>query len=52
MAPSVAPRVAEIMGAELGWGETRQAREVEIVPRDRAARVLGGWRARLITARD
>ena len=26
---SVAPRVAEIMGAELGWGETRQAREVE-----------------------
>lgn len=26
---SVAPRVAEIMGAELGWGDTRQAREVE-----------------------
>ena len=26
---SVAPRVAEIMGAELGWGGTRQAREVE-----------------------
>ena len=26
---SVAPRVAEIMGAELGWGETRQAREGE-----------------------
>ena len=26
---SVAARVAAIMGAELGWGETRQAREVE-----------------------
>jgi glycerol-3-phosphate dehydrogenase len=25
----VAPRVAELLGAELGWGETRQAREVE-----------------------
>ncbi len=26
---AVASRVAEIMGAELGWGEARQAREVE-----------------------
>ena len=26
---SIAPRVAEIMGAELGWGDARQAREVE-----------------------
>lgn len=26
---AIAPRVAAIMGAELGWGETRQAREVE-----------------------
>ena len=26
---AVAPRVAELLGAELGWGETRQAREVE-----------------------
>ena len=26
---AVAPRVAAIMGAELGWGEARQAREVE-----------------------
>ena len=26
---AIAPRVAEIMGAELGWGDTRQAREVE-----------------------
>ena len=26
---AIAPRVAEIMGAELSWGETRQAREVE-----------------------
>ncbi len=26
---AVAPRVAAIMGADLGWGETRQAREVE-----------------------
>ncbi len=25
----VAPRVAELLGAELGWGETRRAREVE-----------------------
>jgi glycerol-3-phosphate dehydrogenase len=26
---SIAPRVAELLGRELGWGETRQAREVE-----------------------
>ncbi len=26
---SIAPRVAELLGAELGWGETRQEREVE-----------------------
>ncbi|MBA2372846.1 MAG: hypothetical protein H0V74_01405, partial [Chloroflexi bacterium] len=26
---SIAPRVAAILGAELGWGETRQALEVE-----------------------
>jgi glycerol-3-phosphate dehydrogenase len=26
---AVAPRVAELLGAELGWGETRRAREVE-----------------------
>jgi glycerol-3-phosphate dehydrogenase len=26
---AIAPRVAEIMGAELGWGETRRALEVE-----------------------
>lgn len=26
---AIAPRVAEIMGAELGWGEARRAREVE-----------------------
>jgi glycerol-3-phosphate dehydrogenase len=26
---SIAPRVAEIMGHELGWGADRQAREVE-----------------------
>jgi glycerol-3-phosphate dehydrogenase len=25
----IAPRVAELLGAELGWGETRRAREVE-----------------------
>jgi glycerol-3-phosphate dehydrogenase len=27
---SIAPRVAELLGRELGWGETRQAREVEV----------------------
>ena len=26
---AIAPRVAELMGTELGWGETRRAREVE-----------------------
>ena len=26
---ALAPRVADLMGAELGWGETRRAREVE-----------------------
>lgn len=26
---SIAPRVAELLGAELGWGETRRTREVE-----------------------
>ena len=26
---AIAPRVAELLGAELGWGETRQAREVD-----------------------
>jgi glycerol-3-phosphate dehydrogenase len=26
---AIAPRVAELLGAELGWGETRRAREVE-----------------------
>ena len=26
---AIAPRVAQILGAELGWGETRQALEVE-----------------------
>jgi glycerol-3-phosphate dehydrogenase len=26
---AIAPRVAELLGAELGWGETRGAREVE-----------------------
>jgi glycerol-3-phosphate dehydrogenase len=26
---ALAPRVAELMGGELGWGETRRAREVE-----------------------
>ena len=26
---AIAPRVAAIMGAELGWGDTRQAQEVE-----------------------
>ena len=26
---AVAPRVAELLGRELGWGETRRAREVE-----------------------
>ena len=26
---AVAPRVAELLGSELGWGETRRAREVE-----------------------
>ena len=26
---AIAPRVAELLGTELGWGETRRAREVE-----------------------
>jgi glycerol-3-phosphate dehydrogenase len=26
---AIAPRVADLLGAELGWGETRRAREVE-----------------------
>ena len=39
---SIAPRVAELLGAELGWGETRQAREVEAYLETAAPRVLGG----------
>ena len=43
---AIAPRVAELLGAELGWGETRQAREVEAYLELGPARVLGGRRRR------
>ena len=38
---AIAPRVAAILGAELGWDEARQAAEVDAVPRRRPARVRG-----------
>ena len=41
VAPSVAPRVAAILGGELGWDEARQAAEVAVVPRRRPPRVRG-----------
>ncbi len=36
---SIAPRVAAVLGAELGWDEARQAARGRAVSRDRAARV-------------
>ena len=38
---AIAPRVAAILGAELGWDEARQRLEVDALPRDGATRVLG-----------
>ncbi len=38
---AIAPRVAELLAAELGWGETRRAREVESYLASADLRVLG-----------
>ena len=38
---AIAPRVAELLGAELGWGETRRAREVEAYLEVGRSRVRG-----------
>ena len=52
MAPPIAPRVAAIMGSELGWDEARAGARGGVVPGDRPTRVLGGpgrersWRSR------
>ena len=49
---AIAPRVAELLGAELGWGETRRAREVEAYLEIGAPRILGRHAIRPGRSRD